>query len=666
MLFARAAESGLGWARLFLMWPWIEDQPGNWDFGVFDLAFDAAARHDIRIKATLTANSGPWWLGTPSMLHSHTGFLSVEQREPMERYIRACATRYASHPALGQWILWNEPNGGNERTPEALAHWQQWLDRFYGGEIAALNRRWRTGYGSFGDVQFPENIPHPAHRGHFWNSYGPWLLDWQCRADWLNEELRWIKEIVRSIDATTDLCVNPTEVLTNQALGGTDLQGMAALVDVIGASYHPAWHFTFADRCEFPGLMIAGVRLEAAQPAAKPVEVTEVQSGNTLNSSNRPANVTPGELARFYLAGLAAGARSVTGWCLNARSHDFEAGDWGLLDNQDRSSERSRMLARLRERLDSAYAKTGTWSPAPARGIVVISPYAQALEAIEASGTPVPGRTAYDGAQGAALLAVRMMEAGIAASMAPVTAIPARAAHPGDLLLLSHVVAWEASTAARLLSFAESGGSLLLDATCGRKTLDGSLQRPWPGGLAEDIGLQVVDLETRPGGYNVMLHGQAAGRWLLARLHAELAPEAGWMAWEELRFAEDGQTCVWERPFGAGRIFMVRGMWGPSQAHTRSHDIARYIVARAGASVRHAVRPVGSHWATAAIPVAVENGELSVVLAADMVDRSGLPIRLHAAPGQYHDLWSGADLLCGPDGELVLPAEEGIALLWRQ
>ena len=356
MLFAQAAASGLGWARLFLMWPWIEEEPGTWNFGVFDLAFDAAVRHGIRIKATLTANSGPWWLGTPSMLHSHTGFLGPDQRPPMERYIRACVERYGRHAGLGQWILWNEPNGGNERTPEALEHWQGWLRRHYSGDIAALNHRWRTGYRTFAEVQFPEDIPHPMHRGQFWNSYGPWLLDWQARAAWLNGELAWIKEIVRSIDASTELCVNPTEVLANQALGGSDLDAMARLVDVIGASYHPAWHFTFADRLEFPGLMVAGVRLEAAQPGARRVEVTEVQSGNTLNSSNRPANVTPAEVARFYLAGLAAGAESVTGWCLNVRSHDFEAGDWGLLDNQDRPSGRSRMLAELCARLDAAYA----------------------------------------------------------------------------------------------------------------------------------------------------------------------------------------------------------------------------------------------------------------------------------------------------------------------
>jgi hypothetical protein len=647
------------------MWPWIEEQPESWNFGVFDLAFDAAVRHGIRIKATLTANSGPWWLGTPSMLHSHTGFLGADQRAPMERYIRACVTRYAGHGGLGQWILWNEPNGGGDRTPETLAHWQNWLAGHYGGDIRSLNRRWRTGFAAFAEVQFPEDIPHSAHRGQFWNSYGPWLLDWRCRAAWLNSELAWIKDIVRSIDPHTDVCVNPTEVLTNQALGGTDLDAMGAFVDVIGASYHPAWHFTFADRLEFGALMVAGVRLEAAQPTVRRVEVTEVQSGNTLNSSNRPANVTPAEVSRFYLAGLAAGAESVTGWCLNVRSHDFEAGDWGLLDNQDRASERSQMLATLGARLDAAYSRTGRWSPATPRAFVGISPLAQAIEAVEARGTAVPGRLAHDGAHGAALLAVRLQELGMATAMAPLHALPAVAEHPGDLLVLSHVVAWDTADAARLLGFAESGGCLLLDATCGRKTPDATLHRPWPGGLGERSGLVAVDLETRPDGYALRLHGEPAGHWLLARLRAELDPSGGWRAWEELRYALDGEACVWERPYGAGRIIFVRGMLGPSQVHTRSVAVARWILARAGAAVPSPVRPTGSHWATTAVPIAVEHGVLTAVFAPDRLDRGGLPLRLRAAPGRYHDLWTGAELACGPDGELTLVGEDGIALLWQ-
>jgi hypothetical protein len=665
MLFARAAESGLGWVRLFLMWPWIEPQPEEWHFDLFDQAFDAAARHGIRIKATLTANSGPWWLGTPSMLHSHTGFLAPEQREPMRRYIRACVERYARHPALGQWILWNEPNGGNERTPEALAHWRAWLASHYGGDIAALNRRWRTGFDSFDQVLFPEDLPHPMHAGQFWNSYGPWLLDWRSRAAWLNGELAWIKAIVREIDPVADCCVNPTEVLRNQPVGGTDLEEMGRLVEVIGASYHPAWHFTFADRHEFPALMAAGVRLEASHPGVRRVEVTEVQTGNTLNSSNRPSAVTPAELARFYLAGLAAGAESVTGWCLNVRSHDFEAGDWGLLDNQDRPSVRSRMVRTLHDRLDAALAHTGAWKPALPRAWVGISPAAQAIEAAEARGQQVEGRLAHDGAHGAALLAARLMELGIATGMARLENLPEHAAQPGDVIVLSHVVAWEESDARRLLGFVATGGCLVLDGTCGRKNPDASLHRPWPGGLAADIGLHAVDLESRPEGYEVALNGLPAGRWLLTRLVAEMDPAAGWHAWEGLRFALDGEPCVWERSYGHGRIVVVRGMLGPSLVHTRAVAAARYVLAQAGRSARHPVRPAGGHWASFAVPVDVEHGSLTAIFAPDLLVRGGQPVRVHMPAGAGLDLWSGEKWRCEADGELVLPAPDGIALLWR-
>jgi hypothetical protein len=65
------------------------------------------------------------------------------------------------------------------------------------------------------------------------------------------------------------------------------------------------------------------------------------------------------------------------------------------------------------------------------------------------------------------------------------------------------------------------------------------------------------------------------------------------------------------------------------------------------------------------VPIAVEHGALTAVFAPDRLDRGGLPLRLRAAAGRYHDLWTGAELACGPDGELTLVGEDGIALLWQ-
>ncbi|MBA3529705.1 MAG: beta-galactosidase, partial [Propionibacteriaceae bacterium] len=573
---------------------------------------------------------------------------------------------YRDHPALGQWILWNEPTGGHERTEESLAHWRRWLPEHYGGDIDRLNRRWLTGYRTFSEIPFPEEIPYEAHRGHVWNSYGPWLADWQARAAWLVEELAWVRDLVRDIDPDTETCVNPTAVLKNQAESGTDLDGIGRVVDVIGATYHPAWGFTFADRSQFPALMAAGVRLQASLPSVQRVEVTEVQSGNTLNSSHRPCDVGSGEIARFFLSGLAAGAKSVTGWCLNVRSHDFEAGDWGLLDDMDRPSERSRMLRRVHDRLAVALEHTGAWSQSEPRAWVAMDSRSHAIEWVEASGrAAVPGRLANDGAHGAALLAVGLMQAGISTTLTPMDNLPDRAPAAG-FVALTHVVGWDSTVVDRLLSFVGSSGTLLLDATSGRKDLDSTLHRPWPGGLAERIGLRATGLRTRPEGYEISLHGLPAGRWLLARLTAELEADAGWEAWTEPRFSLDGQPCVWERPYGRGRIVVARGMLGPSLVHApECLPTVTHVLERVCPPIPGSIHPVGGHPATDVVPIDVERGELAAVFAPDSIDRDGKPIRLHMARGEYLDFWTSDVIQVAADGEVTLSATDGIALLWR-
>lgn len=663
-LFKQAQACGLGWARLFLMWPWIEREPGNWNFDVYDHAFAAAGQSGILIKATLTANSGPWHIGTPSVLHSQTGFLSPEQRTPMRTYILRCVERYRHHPALGQWILWNEAIGGGERTGEALKHWQTWLAFNYKRDLGNLNRRWRTGYTSFEEVRFPEDIPADVHRTSFWNSYRPWLDDWQARAAWLNGELQWICDIVREADPATETCLNPMPVLSNVALGGLELERMGEIVDVIGGSYHPAWHFTFADRSLYPGLMAAGIKKQSAFASVKKVEVTEVQTGNTLNSAYKPSDVNPGEIAVYFLSTIAAGAASVTGWCLNARSHDFEAGDWGLLDDMDRPSERSLMLRKLHDRLEAALQLTGDWHPAPSDVRVVFDPYSQALEAVELNGLPpVQGRLEDDGAHGASLLAVYAMQCGLNAAMAQLQDVPTNG-QGGGLIVLSHIVCWENGHADALLKFVASGGTVLFDATSGRKNRDASLYRPWPGHLAGRIGMRVAQLRTRTEGYELLWHGRHAGRLLLARADVEMDGDAGWRPWDEIRFAADEQPLVWERAYGAGNLIFVNGMLGPSLVHDKSSLLLqKYILSKAGKSLIGEIHPLAGDGPAFVLPVRTDVGTMTAVFAGTRQDRAGKPLKLKAPHGAYRELWTGTTVTADLYGELSLPAEEGIGLL---
>ncbi len=662
-LVRQAADSGLGWLRCFLMWPWIEAAPDQWDFRVFDDLFDAAAKYGIKIKATLTANSGPWFLGTPSLLHSHTGFLSADWREPMGRYIQRCVTRYRRHPGLGQWILWNEPSGGGERTPETREQWGLWLRREYGDDLSALNQRWRTGFASFDEALFPEELNHPLHRGSSWQSYRPWMDNCRFKAWWLAQELAWVRDEVRKYDADTPICVNPCPFLSNQAAAGVDLEQIGAVVDVLGASYHPAWHFTFADRVTFPALMAAGVRKKAAMPSAKQVEITEVQTGNTLNSSVRPSAVEPSEVVRFYLSGLFSGAQSVTGWLLNARSRDFEAGDWGLLDDTDSPSPRSRMMRRLHDTLNTALERAGAWRPAQPRAFVGYSLEAQAVEVADTNGAPVNGRRADDSGHGTALLSVLLMEQGAATEMRRLQDVPEDGA--GALLVLSHVVSWELEDARRILAFARSGGTVVLDATSGRKDTDAGMHRPWPGFLAAEIGMRAAGLRTDPKGYALCGCGTPLGRLLLTRMEPVFAPDAGWSAWEDLRY-EDGEPLVWQRSFGQGGFVLVNGMAGPSLTHeAQAWPVLRRVFDRLCAPVKNPVRPLAGCHSAFALPVDCERGHLTAILAQPIEGRGGQRLRIVAPAGVYEDLWTGETVEVGAQGEAALLAEDGIVLLWQ-
>lgn len=667
LLCARAAGSGLGWLRIFLMWPWIERTPEQWDFAVFDHVFAAAEKHGLRIKATLTANSGPAWLGTPGMLHSFTGLMDASQRGVVERYIAKCVGRYASSPALGQWILWNEPAGGGDRTPETAGRWREFLRGRYAGDLGRLNRRWLTAYATFEEIPFAEAVPHPLHRGSHWTPYRAMLDDAVFRAEWLNSQLRWIAERVRALDPRTELCINPTQVIANQAAGGTDLAGMGRICEVIGASYHPAWQFApFALRADYPGLMSAGVRHCASHPEVRRVEVTEVQMGNTFQSSHRPNTVHPGELVRFFLAGLAAGAETITGWCFNIRTHDNEAGDWAMLDDNDEPGARARALRRLRDAWSASLAKAGRWSAAPTDVWLPIDPRAQALEMVEApANTPLPGRRLQDSAYGVALLAQRCSEHGFTATPVRVGNLPEAPMGAGEVAFASHLVAWEEPEAARLLAWAEAGGTLVIDATCGRKDFNATQYQPWPGFFGERIGLVATGHESRAEHYALTLGGAPAGVWLATRLCARLAPEAGWRAWEDLRFAVDGEAAVWERAWGLGRIIVARGLVGPSLIDHPDTLATRVLIARAAARVP-ALRPVSGQRGVTSIPITCERGTLVAVLAPEITEGGVRPVRLQGASGAvWQDFWSGETVVADAAGEISLTTPEGVALLWN-
>ena len=668
-LVSQASAAGLDLLRVFLMWPWMEPSPGRWVYDPFDAAFDAAQEFGVRIKATLTANSGPWHIGTPSVLHSTTLTLEPAQRPAMRRYVENCVDRYRGSPALDQWIIWNEPLnvvappllGPPVRTPEHRATWHKLLSRRY-GHIEALNRRWRTGYRSFSEVAFPEDVPHPAHRGSVWESYAPWLDEWHLRTAVLRDELAWVAAIVRSIDPDTPLCVNPPDTLANHAVVGYDLADLATVPDVLGASFHAPWQLTFAPRDAHVALVVAGISLLASASRGRPVELTEFQTGNTYYAGRIPLGMRSSDISSFYLASLMSGASSATGWSLNTRHQDFEAGDWGLLDDLDRLSGRSEGLRRVSDLLGQLDNQVGAWEPVPPRAAVLVSEASQAVQMVTGFAmVPIPGRQLDDAIHGSALLAVELLRLGVPTSMCPAATLPGWPGLAPELLVVSHMTAWDQDFAGELLRRVDTGAVLLLDGTSGHKTGAAALHRPWPGGLAQPLGFRAKGMLTDPAGFPVTSFGAPVGVFPLVTCEYELDMSA-WAALDRFRLPEHGSSpCVWSRRFGQGRVVLVAGALGPSLVPAgSSRGLARALLTEVMPGLP-SVRPLTP--LTIALPIRGQRLDAVGVFAPPAPDRAGQPLRLGLPPGRYRNIWTGDDVHVCDTGETSLHAVDGIAVL---
>ncbi|MEM8875915.1 MAG: beta-galactosidase [Planctomycetota bacterium] len=658
-LFAKAATSGLGMARLFLMWNWIEREPAVWDFGIWDQAFDAAERHDIRIKATLTANSGPWHVGTPAVQHTHTGFLTDDHLAHARTYVEKCVSRFADHPALAQWVLWNEPVDEAFGGEAYLAFWRKWLRTRYANDITALNRRWQCGFDDFAQVPYFAEVAHPAHRRSHWLVHRIGFDELACRADWLVQELRWVVEVVRAHDPSTPLCVNPTAIHANQPAMGTNLSAMTDMVDALGASFHPAWHFTFAPRHDFTALIHACVRHLTHIDGIRAVEVTELQTGNTYESSNRPCDVTPGEIVRWHLAAFAGGATSVTGWCFNARAQDFEAGDWGLLDDADEPSVRSEAVADLRQRLDRIVAKTGDWTPATPTLWIAVSNASQQRDAVrEMNNTSsVAGRKVDDPAHAAAHLATIAAQLGVAASIAQLDVILARATK-GQTVILPHVSVLTADESKALLGLVRSGVHVICDGLTGRYDRDALLHKRWPVGWTDAAGLRCVGLSTNFAHYPLVdLADRPAGIAAASRAVVDASDE--WERSTDLRFAGDNSPVFLSRELGQGRLTFGRLLLAATLVHDAdTHPHFRAWLAKQLPPAD--VRPLPAKAGVLALPVNCEHGRLTVILAENDDD-----VTLAVPAGtDHHDLWSDRPLGRATHGELRVRPESGVSLLW--
>ena len=497
--FKTLADARMPVARLFLMWNYVEREPGVWDFSLYDRAFQAAEKYHVRVVATLTPNWGP----------PHRGYLYASQGGAIgdtdvrlaeaREYVARAVARYRSSPALDSWMLMNEP--GQRPTPDRLAlqRYRLWLTRKY-GTVAKLNGAWMTDFTSFTSVPADPRWTAAGFAFTAPAAFTDWQTFWRAHLAWyLNE----IAGEVRHNDPAHHIHVNPHALVGNLASNSFDLPEWRSFLDSLGASIHPSWHFGLLKREQFALGVSYVCDLVRGASEPHPFWVTELQGGPNLYSSVRPMSPTREDIAQWVWTGVGAGADRVIFWLLNARAQGSEAGEWSLLDFQGHTSERFDTASDIARVLERNAAFFGKARPVESPVTIILSLETMTLqERFASNDSPARGRDAH------------VLEAlGLYQALAEL-GVNARLKHFDDfdwrdtsqrpqLVILPHATALTAGQARKVEAFVRGGNTLLVTGLTGFYDEEARFlpSERWP--LSELLGARPKEVQISEGGAEV-------------------------------------------------------------------------------------------------------------------------------------------------------------------
>src|ERR1700744_1365932 len=352
--FRDLADSHMPVARLFLMWPYLESTPNEWNFTLYDAAFRAAEKYHIHILATLTPSGLPPFLGGNGSQGG--GVLpTIKDQQLVAGYIAQEVVHYRFTFALDTWLVGNEPGQGPVANPAAIPAFRKWLAKQY-SSVDQMNAAWDTAYKEFDAAQ------PPASRQLFnRNQELDWRAFWE---DYQTAQLRWLADEVRKSDSNHPVHLNPAGLLGNLADVSDDLPSWRTFLDSLGCSIHPAWHFGLLNRDQY-ALGVSYLNdLVRGSIEPKPYWVTELQGGNNIYSSPRHMEPSADDIAQWIWTSIGGVADRVIFWLLNARREGVESAEWSLLDFQGKPSARlntASAIARIADAHQDFFNGAGTY-----------------------------------------------------------------------------------------------------------------------------------------------------------------------------------------------------------------------------------------------------------------------------------------------------------------
>jgi beta-galactosidase len=310
--FRTLKENNMTICRIRMFESYMKKTDGTWDFRLFDMAFRAADKYGIKIFGTFFPYTEKTDIGGFKFARDEAHLQSIAE------FIKQLTTHFKQFKSLYGWVLINEPGVGGEApssefTSKKFEEWKQ-----------AHPQK------EFTDKGFPILVE---------------LTDQAFLVDYNTWFLKWIAGEVRKYDPNCEIHVNNHAMFQNCA--EYDFPEWRKFLTSFGGSAHASWHFGYFNRPQYAMAMLANSEIVRSGAGNLPWLMTELQGGNNTYSGGIPMCPTQEEIAQWLWIVTATEGKGSIFWSLNPRSSGIEAGEWALLDFQNKPSDRMKAASEV-------------------------------------------------------------------------------------------------------------------------------------------------------------------------------------------------------------------------------------------------------------------------------------------------------------------------------
>lgn len=401
----RLVDHGLNVIKLWPMWTWIHRAPDVFDFSEIDELMDLAQEYGLHVIINTILENSPYWLEErypEARYQTADGYICTLQprsntavggwpglcldhpavRAEAGAFLRQIASRYADHPALFAYDIWNEPHlepaavefkQNEERNlycycDSTIADFRKWLERRY-GSLEGLCDAWVHRYTSWSHV-------YPPRRRECYQD----MIDWRIyMTENLAMQMAWRAEQIRQHDTTHRLMTHVWGPMSANGIGTASIDPwkLAESVDMFGVSLFPRWWWKEYDLVRF-AFHLDGTM---AGSKGKPFWISELQGGcglGLMDGIRRPPTPSPEEVWVWNWMGLAHGMDGLMYWQWRSERLGTEAPGFGLLNVAGEPTARAAVAARMAGILGEHEALFLNAKPPVKQVAIIQDPYSMA------------------------------------------------------------------------------------------------------------------------------------------------------------------------------------------------------------------------------------------------------------------------------------------------